>query len=217
MSEEVVTALIGILPQLLLVLLVAVAGIALRRPLRDHVLPRVSGVKVVGFELSLSPDRVRGSLEAAASQGSRPRPDPSVATDLVQRATRNADVVRDRRVLWVDDNPEYNRSERYLLHTLGIFVDVVRSHADAQTALEQPWAGPWDLVISDIGRDDGRESGLDLLPIAGRPPLIYYVGRLSGPPPEGAFGITNRPDEFLHLVLDVLERTPAVGSTPAES
>ena len=39
-------------------------------------------------------------------------------------------------------------------------------------------------------------------------PVIFYVGEVDerrGPPP-GSAGITNRPDELLHLVLDVLER-----------
>ena len=38
--------------------------------------------------------------------------------------------------------------------------------------------------------------------------MIFYVGSLDkekGTPP-GAFGITNRPDELTHCVLDVLER-----------
>jgi hypothetical protein len=39
--------------------------------------------------------------------------------------------------------------------------------------------------------------------------VIFYVGRLDpgAERPAGSFGITNRPEELLHLVLDVLERT----------
>ena len=39
-------------------------------------------------------------------------------------------------------------------------------------------------------------------------PVIFYIG-IFDPKlgiPGGAFGITNRPDELLHLVLDALER-----------
>ena len=69
-----------------------------------------------------------------------------------------------------------------------------------------------DLVISDIGREPGAEDGLELLPrlldlgYEGR--VIFYIGeyepRLGIP--VGAHGVTDRPDELLHLVLDVLER-----------
>ena len=42
-------------------------------------------------------------------------------------------------------------------------------------------------------------------------PVIFYVGR---PEPEkgapaGAFGLTNRPDQLLQLVVDALSRTRA--------
>ena len=39
-------------------------------------------------------------------------------------------------------------------------------------------------------------------------PIIFYVGRLdaSAGVPAGAFGVTNRPDELLQLVLDALAR-----------
>jgi hypothetical protein len=38
--------------------------------------------------------------------------------------------------------------------------------------------------------------------------IIYYAGYVdeARPVPIGAFGITDRPDEVLHLILDVLER-----------
>jgi len=41
-------------------------------------------------------------------------------------------------------------------------------------------------------------------------PVVFYVGafnRTEGIPP-GAFAITNRPDELLHSVFDILERRP---------
>lgn len=39
-------------------------------------------------------------------------------------------------------------------------------------------------------------------------PVIYYIGRPdpgAGVPP-GAFGVTNRPDQLLQLVIDALSR-----------
>jgi hypothetical protein len=45
-------------------------------------------------------------------------------------------------------------------------------------------------------------------------PPIFYMGLFEpdkGIPPR-AFGATNRPDEFLHLTQDALERSPAASS-----
>jgi hypothetical protein len=41
-----------------------------------------------------------------------------------------------------------------------------------------------------------------------RQPVIYYVGRPNPDAgvPADAFGVTNRPDQLLHLVIDALSR-----------
>ena len=46
-------------------------------------------------------------------------------------------------------------------------------------------------------------------PIEQRVPLIFYVSERDEeqPLPVGAFGLTNRPDTLVHLVIDALERT----------
>ena len=70
--------------------------------------------------------------------------------------------------------------------------------------------GPWDLLLSDIARDGVADAGIRLLgqlpPVA--PSVVFYTGSIddSRPVPRGAFGIADRPDPLLHLVLDVLER-----------
>jgi hypothetical protein len=75
---------------------------------------------------------------------------------------------------------------------------------------------PFHIIISDVSRDmpthepDGGIRMLDRLR-ADRVglPIVFYVGRLrpgAGTPP-GAFGITNRPDQLLQLILDALART----------
>lgn len=121
-----------------------------------------------------------------------------------------APLVRDRRVLWVDDNPSYTFYERVALAEIGVKVDVATSSDDglaAATAL-QP-----HVVVSDIARDDDDRAGLTFLSVLRSNgvtcPVVFYVGRLDkslGVPPD-AFGITNRPDEVLHLILDVFERS----------
>jgi hypothetical protein len=61
-------------------------------------------------------------------------------------------------------------------------------------------------------RDNDSTAGLTFLQkfrkIDKTTPVIFYVGVFDpgkGVPPE-AFGITNRPDELLHLTIDALER-----------
>ena len=110
--------------------------------------------------------------------------------------------------LWIDDHPEGNRIERRMLRQMGIFTEAVTTSAGAAAVLDDP-ANKIDLIITDVGRDDGSPGGLALLEgIGGRRPVILYVGRVdrNRVTPAGAFGITDRPDELLNLVMDALDR-----------
>lgn len=119
---------------------------------------------------------------------------------LVQRAVNGA------RILWIDDNPSWNEWEVASLTAVGAIVHTAKS---TQSAMESVGTG-FDLIISDICRGDEQKAGVAALPglrsAAPEVPIIFYVGELLNGPPSGAFGITNRPDELLHLVLDALER-----------
>jgi DNA-binding NtrC family response regulator len=92
---------------------------------------------------------------------------------------------------------------------MGIEISLATSTDGAVAMLE---TDPADVLISDMERYANKKAGLQLLTrikdLSERPATIFYVGSLDkerGAPP-GAFGITNRPDELIHLVLDVLER-----------
>ena len=85
-----------------------------------------------------------------------------------------------------------------------------------QTSAEQHQ--PFDIILSDISRSlptPYPTAGLTMLPRlrnAGfHQPVIYYIGRPNADAgvPAGAFGITNRPDRLLHLVIDALSRVRA--------
>jgi len=64
-------------------------------------------------------------------------------------------------------------------------------------------------------RDGDNQAGLKFLQDYAkhkkRVPVIFYIGHPdpTKPVPLHAFGITHRPDELLHLILDVLERMKA--------
>ena len=83
---------------------------------------------------------------------------------------------------------------------------------NSEKALDRLSIDIYDLVISDIGRDDERDlDGLQFLDkfraFDKKTPLIFYIGVVDPDKdkPAQAFGITKRPDELLHLTLDALE------------
>ena len=134
------------------------------------------------------------------------------ATDKAQvsrRIRRNRDLLQGSRVLWFDDRPDTLANEVRLLQQLGVEVEMVVALGDALGHLKM---GSFDLLVSDIARPDGQSNGLATLQTLHDHypdiPAIFYIGNFNVQDgvPAGAFGITNRPDELLHLLLDVLER-----------
>jgi eukaryotic-like serine/threonine-protein kinase len=132
-----------------------------------------------------------------------------VGSPALRRAELARSAVSGATILWVDDNPDANRAEIILLEALGARVSTARTTADA---LRQASSGGWDVVVSDIYRPGMPGEGLRMLDSLKvrdlEIPVIYYVFN-AGPHqdrPLGSFGITTRPDELVHLILDVLER-----------
>lgn len=174
---------------------------------RDEVLPNLSGVRVFGIQLDIQ----QTIKHAAADRGVDLSEGEESA--LMARAQRAQPVLRDAEVLWVDATPENNILERRLLHRVGVFVDTARSTDEAIEALGRgPGGGRFDLVISDVARASEPTAGLAMierLRAAGHDQrVVFYVGQVAPgrAVPAGAFGLTNRPDELLHLVIDALER-----------
>ncbi len=129
---------------------------------------------------------------------------------VFDRATRHQDVLVGKRILWVDDHPENNKAETRMFEIFRVWITHAVSNDEAIDLLGS--RKTFDLIISDIQRDGGGESGLTLpgrLKAAGHDvPVLFYCGILDetkGTPP-GARAITNRPDELLHLAIDVFER-----------
>ena len=119
-------------------------------------------------------------------------------------------LLANARILWVDDRPENNLYERALLGNVGVSVDAV---ASTEEALYMCQRLRYDLIVSDMERGGNHKAGIELaravtLSDSQSTPLIFYVGNADPTKsvPTGAFGITSRPDELLHLVFDVLER-----------
>ena len=127
---------------------------------------------------------------------------------VLRRAQLVEPALRGARVLWIDDRPEGNVWEYDCLTALGAGVKTVETTRSAVACLERE---PYDLVISDVDREGGDTKGIEDLPrlqVRECPtPVVLYVMNLKPGVPPGAFGITARPDELLHLCMDVLERS----------
>lgn len=204
--DQVIVALIGIVPELVLIVFLTVLATRFREPLLRLVDQRVASVSALGVRVELRP----ADIEKAVQERS---PDASATTSaprVVSRAQRLAPRLAGRMILWVDDRPDGNLMERRMLRQMGITVESVTTNAAAYSVLEDGTERV-DLVISDIDRA-GQPDGLQLVQgIAAKgwhTPAIFYVGRVDPerPHPRGAFGITDRPDELLDLVMDALDR-----------
>lgn len=140
---------------------------------------------------------VAGALQAARSGSSG-----------LRRAELVASVLRGARILWVDDHPENNAWERELLRSLGVVIVLVENTRSALACLETE---SFDVLISDIRRDDQSVDGIngatEIRHASPMLPIVFYVQDVtSDRPPAPASGITNEPNELLHLLLDRLER-----------
>jgi hypothetical protein len=114
------------------------------------------------------------------------------------------------KALWLDDSGIVMQcSEKRLIEAIG-----VELHICPDPDLAHQFLGNtlYDFIISDMKRGDDHKAGLNFLEnlvTQGKwIPTIFYITQYNaakGVPPY-AFGITNRPNELLHLVMDVIER-----------
>jgi len=138
-----------------------------------------------------------------------------VALDGFKRKATLDRLVKERKrlagaeILWVDDVPSGNRNEARALQFGGAAITFAASTNEALEALAKSAKSvPFDLIFSDMQRNGDATAGLKMIArlreLRMPQPLIFYVGTATQPPPEGAIGITSRPDELLELVLNAL-------------
>lgn len=117
-----------------------------------------------------------------------------------------------KRVLWVDDNPDNNLWERNALEALGVKVNPVISTEKAIEALSAP-GEEYNIIISDMTRGANKMAGYELLSQvqnSGRKtPFIIYAGS-STPEQErvaierGAVGRASDPENLIRIVAKAL-------------
>ncbi|MCL4708331.1 response regulator [bacterium] len=210
LTDKLLLELIKNLPAILWFLLVFVVVLLFYKPIRHELLPNLSGFKAMGVEFSFVKNSISAAIKLAekSEQWKVTIPDEDEKR-VLDRVKRHLPLFQDVRVLWIDDNPDSLRNERKMLERLQVDIDLALNDAEAPKFLR---SGKYDLILSDIARGNDSTAGLKFLQEYGktkkRVPFIFYIGTLSpekGVPPY-AFGITNRPDELLHLMLDALER-----------
>jgi CheY-like chemotaxis protein len=181
------------------------------KPICQELLPNIIGLKAMGVEIFFIKDLMDAALELAekSPQWNIEVP-PMDKQHAINRAKQHLKVFARAKILWLDDHPENNLNERRMFRQLQAETDTAKN---TEEALEMLRGGQYDLVISDMRRGDDVTAGLEFLQRFRKEnectPVIFYLGVFDpqkGTPAQ-AFGITNRPDELLHLTLDALERS----------
>ncbi len=203
-ASDVTIELVRLIPSIVWAGTLLVIVLLFRRSIRERLLPRLEGVEAFGVKATF----VREELDRAAD--TEPVGDSQQRTQVARRAERLAPVLTGARVLLVNDAPGEMRHVVSILQGLGLSVTITTSTDEALKALE---TRDFDVVVSDMRRADDEVAGVEMLKASVNRgisrPTILAVGRYEparGTPPF-AFGITNRVDELLNLVLDALERS----------
>lgn len=207
--NEILLELVRLIPSLLWFALALCLLVVFRDRLQD-LFARLTTVEAMGVKVICMRQSIDAALQLAEKAPQwRVHVPPEDKRRALDRARAQYPLIKGAQFLWVDDNPENNINERRMFRQLDVDIDTITDNRKALTALA---TAAYDLVISDIARPDQTSSGLDLtkdLHAQGSNiPVIFYVGDYRpdrGVPPY-AFGITNRPDELLHLTLDILAR-----------
>ena len=201
---------IKLIPSFLWFLLVVIVIIKFYKPVRYELLPKVSDIKAMGVEFSFIKNSIDAALELADKNPKWKIEVPEAAKkNVLNRAKEHFNVFQNATILWIDDNPENNLNEWRMFLQLNVKIELAKS---TESALEMLHQKKYDAIISDMARTDEDDAGLKFLTkfrkVDETTPVIFYIGTYDPKlgKPIGAFGITNRPDELLHLVLDALER-----------
>lgn len=208
--DKVALEFVKLIPSILWFLLAIFALVLFYRPIRDNLLPKIGRFKVMGVEILFDESYMDVSVELAEKNPMwRVHMSAADKRRAVNRVKQHLDIFRNAQILWVDEEPENNINERRMFRQLEVGIDIARSTDEALKILKD---GRYDLVISDMVRGEEATAGLEFLNQFKKSdkttPVIFYIGTFD--PEKGtpacAFGITNRPDELLHLTLDALER-----------
>jgi len=145
-------------------------------------------------------ERVPGRENVSTPQG---------RDQVARRASRLQAIIEGARVLLVNDVPREMSHVIAIIRDLGVDMQVATNSDDALSMLASQ---EFHAVISDMRRGAVQDEGMRFLNRMRQQqlekPTIFTVARYEpdrGTPPY-AFGITNRVDDLLNLLFDILER-----------
>jgi CheY-like chemotaxis protein len=163
-----------------------------------------------------SQEAATGALVTASAMRSQ-NLEPDVVQNRVEAAAEAVVSTHVRpRLLWVDDEPSNNRYEKAALEALSISVDQSTTTDDALDRISRD--GPYDAVVSDMGRPGDARAGytlLDEMRASGdRTPFVVYSS--SSDPKHydeavsrGAVGSTASPTALLDMVVQAIRASAA--------
>lgn len=127
--------------------------------------------------------------------------------DSIIRGTEFKKSSVKKEILWVDDRPENNTYERNTLEQYGLAFTLALSTEQALKYMEY---NDFALIISDMGRKEGKQEGYVLLNEVRKKnkkiPFIIYAGsrkpeHIKETLKKGGQGCTNTPSELIDLVI----------------
>jgi CheY-like chemotaxis protein len=204
-ADSLWTEGIKIIPSILWCGVALFCLIWLRKPIENSLLPRMSRFKAFGVEAEF----IKEVLEKEAAKSDHPVGDEKSRSSVAKRSERIADLAIGTKILLVNDIPSEMDAVVSMLSRLGMTVTVARN---SDAAIEHLRRSRFDAVISDMRRDGVPDEGLRFLQRSIKDgiacPTIFTVRdyRPDMGTPAYAFGITNRVDELMHYVFDVVER-----------
>lgn len=130
-------------------------------------------------------------------------------TTILQRLSNVKERNLALKALWIDDNLPCTLSEQRLINALNVEIDSAQSSEMAEAMIKNT---TYHFIVSDLVRNGNSNEGYDFIARLVEQniqiPAILYITQYrpeKGVPPY-IFGITNRPSELLHLVMDIIER-----------
>jgi CheY-like chemotaxis protein len=204
-SKDYIVALIDALPRLSLVVVLIVFLVIYSHEIKVF-LGRITEVSVAGTTLRAD----LSDLREQAQSGPAPQDLDAIGSRVaILWAYATQRFLSGAEVLWVDDHPENNIPLRQVLTRYGVRVTSAASTAEA---LDRVKKQDFDAIISDISRDDPKDSdGLAFLEklreLGGslqNVPVIFYVSQKYANAIPGSFAIENMPDRLLLALSDAL-------------
>ncbi|WP_329230189.1 response regulator [Streptomyces canus] len=147
----------------------------------------------------------RNEAKKAVVQAAEQRGDREVQP-VIQEIDRTKRA-RVARVLWVDDNPDYNLYETLALEQLGLLVTKATSTEAGMSYFNNL---NFSLVVTDAQRGPDAEAGMTLLKELQRvnpeiPVIVYTMGAADKREQlvnAGARAVVDTPSELIHVVLN---------------